>query len=75
MKLHTQCAYKDGSLNSLWGWAWKDLAAVFLGLVRGVTPTKREQPLQEADAWDDACRTNRSEQISGREKRTRLHAL
>ncbi len=41
MTLHTQGAYKHGYSNLLWGWAWKDLAAAFLGLLRIFTPSKR----------------------------------
>lgn len=42
MTLHTQGAYKKGHETNLWGWAWKDLAAAFLGLLRVFTPNKRE---------------------------------
>ena len=42
MTLHTQGAYKEGYFNDLWGWAWKDLAAAFLGLLRVFTPTRRK---------------------------------
>ncbi|EKO40741.1 MAG: hypothetical protein B193_0526 [Solidesulfovibrio magneticus str. Maddingley MBC34] len=42
MTLHTQGAYKEGYNANLWGWAWKDLAAAFLGLLRVFTPTRRK---------------------------------
>lgn len=42
MTLHTQGAYKPSHEKHLWGWAWNDLAAAFLGLMRIFTPTKRQ---------------------------------
>ena len=41
MTFHTQGASKKGYFNLIWGWAWKDLAAAFLGLLRLFLPTKR----------------------------------
>lgn len=39
---HTQGAYKEGFFTLLWNWAWKDLAVVFLSLIRIFIPTKRD---------------------------------
>lgn len=42
MTFHTQGAGKKGYLNLIWGWAWKDLAAAFMGLLQIFLPTKRQ---------------------------------
>ena len=42
MTLHSQGAYKESFHITVWGWAWKDLAAAFFGLLGIFTPTKRQ---------------------------------
>ncbi|WP_043599821.1 hypothetical protein [Solidesulfovibrio magneticus] len=42
LTFHTQGASKKGYMNLLWGWAWKDLAAAFLGLLQIFLPSKRQ---------------------------------
>ena len=34
MSFHTQGALPHGLWERLWGWAWKDLGGVFVGLLR-----------------------------------------